>query len=88
MSTIKLTIYKCDICGMETEDETEILGENVPCYGEGTSHCTARVDMCFNCRSRLRRTNFAEIRDWYGLASIKNSKEGRSKHEQADRKER
>lgn len=71
MSTIKLTIYKCDICGIETEDETEILGENVPCYGEGTSHCTARVDMCFNCRSRLRRTiwdNFAEIRDWYGLS--------------------
>ena len=71
MSMIKLTIYKCDICGMETDDETEVLGENVPCYGEGASHTTARVDMCHNCRCRLMTTiwdNFAEICDWYGLS--------------------
>lgn len=71
MSKIEIIRYKCDICKKEFESEKSIKAESVPCYGEGTYHTNARVDMCEECSTKIRKViydNFAEIRDCYGLS--------------------
>lgn len=67
MAKIEITIYKCDICGKEVEDN-ELCTEHVPCYGEGSYEVTAQVDMCKECSKKIRQViydNFAEIIDCY-----------------------
>ena len=71
MSKIEIIRYKCDICKKEFESEKQIKAELVPCYGDGAYHTNARVDMCEECSSKIRKViydNFAEIRDYYGLS--------------------
>ena len=75
MAKIKIIRYKCDICGMEYEDEKSVTTEKVPCYGGESSqyNSTADVDMCKACSDKIRKViydNFAEINDYYGLNII------------------
>ena len=71
MAKIEIVRYKCDVCGKEFESEKQIKAESVPCYGEGSYHTSAKVDMCQECSAKIRQIiydNFAEIRDCYGLS--------------------
>lgn len=71
MAKIEIVRYQCDVCKKEFENKEEVKSESVPCYGEGSYHSQAAVDMCNECAKKIRKVifdNFAEIRDYYGLS--------------------
>lgn len=74
MSSITKTIYKCDICGKESE-EKKLHAVDVPvkaydCEGRSWSKGFRRVDMCDRCYEafwNVSQDYFAEVSDCYGI---------------------
>lgn len=76
MAKIVTEKWKCDVCGEESNRESDICATVVPSYAGPNSECEAHntVDLCLDCSANLRRViskHFAHIVDNYGTITVR-----------------